>query len=393
MINFGFNTPSCGPIGLDIGHSSIKMVQLAVNNSRIKLLAADVVRFDAEIEADEKARDDFIISAVKKMRAKAGFRGRDVVTCLPNDKVMITSLRLTEPDGVEIDRALRKEAVQRFGIDPNLDCINYVRAGDVRVGDELRTELILFAVDNATIKKHIEMIEQTGLRPAGIDVVPCALFRGFERSLRRQEDREKTVVFIDVGSRHTTVVFGRGDEISFVKQIPIAGDSFNTEVAAKLGVSVGEAQMLRAALQKEKSTRPDSSGAAANGKDEPDRLQPSDESGIDASTRQGMVDAISSVAEQLAREISLCFRYYTVTFRGKRIEHANITGGGSNETILLNVLQRHLTVDVVQARPFRGFDMSQGDFETCRRGLYGEWAVAVGLSLKQSSKNTTKKDQ
>jgi type IV pilus assembly protein PilM len=392
MIHFGFNTQSCGPIGLDIGTSSIKMVQLAVNNSHIKLLAADVVHFDPEFGADEKAREDFIVSAVKKMRIEAGFRGKNVVTCLPNDKVMITSLRLTEPEGVEIERALRKEAVQRFGLDPSQDCINYVRAGDVSIGEQLRTELILFAVANSTIKNNIEMIERTGLVPVGIDVVPCALFRSFERSLRRQEDKEKTVVFIDVGSQHTTVVFGRGGEISFVKQIPIAGDRFNKEVSEKLVVSVSEAQMLRASLQKEKSTQAETSEAAANGRAEQNGLQAADGVGIDASTRQGMVDAISAVAEQLAREISLCFRYYTVTFRGKRIESANITGGGSNETILLNVLRRHLTVDVVQAQPFRGFDMSQGDFETCRRGLYGEWAVAVGLALKGSSQDS-KRDE
>jgi hypothetical protein len=33
------------------------------------------------------------------------------------------------------------------------------------------------------------------------------------------------------------------------------------------------------------------------------------------------------VAEELAKEISLCFRYYTVTFRGKRVEKAIFTGG------------------------------------------------------------------
>ena len=67
---------------------------------------------------------------------------------------------------------------------------------------------------------------------------------------------------------------------------------------------------------------------------------------IEASTRQVMIDAISKIAEELAQEISLCLRYYTVTFRGKRIERAILTGGGGYEKILLDVMQRQLTVSV-----------------------------------------------
>ena len=108
--------------------------------------------------------------------------------------------------------------------------------------------------------------------------------------------------------------------------------------------------------------------------------------GLDASTRQVMIDAISAVAEELAREISLCFRYYTVTFRGKRVERAIFTGGGAYESILINVLKRQLTVEIEVAQPLKGFDLSSEkasiSFDSDRRGLLCEWAVAVGLALK-----------
>ncbi|GAG24390.1 unnamed protein product, partial [marine sediment metagenome] len=261
--------------------------------------------------------------------------GRNVISCLPNDKLKITSLRLSEAESGEIEQTLRKEVSQRFGLDPDRDGINYMFAGNVQQGDEVKNELILFATDNETIKSHIGMLEEAQLRPVAIDTIPCALFRSFERSLRRQEDREQTVVFVDLGSRFTTVVFGRGGEISFVKQIPLGGEKFNREIAAKLGISITEAEMLRGTLRMEKSTNID---AGASG------LAPESGSigqgGLDASTRQVMVDAIGVVAEELAREISLCFRYYTVTFRGKRVERAVFAGGEAYENTLLNVLRR-----------------------------------------------------
>ncbi len=110
---------------------------------------------------------------------------------------------------------------------------------------------------------------------------------------------------------------------------------------------------------------------------------------LDASTRQTIIDAVSAVAEELTKEISLCLRYYTVTFRGKRVERAVLTGGGAYENILFDVLKRQLAVEIEVAQPLKGFYMSNErknlNFDSDRRGLLCEWAVAVGLSLKGSN--------
>jgi len=381
MVNFKFKTSGCRPIGLDIGHSSIKMVQLAAGGGRVRVVAADKVRIDADINGDDQARGEFIVSSIKRLRAEGNFRGRSVVSCLPNDDVKITSLRLTEGEQNKIEQVLKKEIVQRFGMDPDRDTVDYVIAGDVRQGDQTKTELILFAAEAGAIRSHIELVERAGLQLAAIDVVPCALFRSFERSLRRQEDKQRTVVFIDTGSRFTTVVFSRGGEISFVKQIPIGGEEFNQEVAGKLGVDINEAQVLRGALRMERAAKVQA-GPAAPDAAEPDLQARDNVVSLDPGTRQGMVDAISAVAEQMAREIALCFRYYTVTFRGSRVERAVVAGGGAYETILLNVLRRQLTVEIEQAQPFRGFDMADVTINGCKRGLLSEWTVAAGLALK-----------
>ncbi|MEE9370074.1 MAG: pilus assembly protein PilM [Sedimentisphaerales bacterium] len=373
MISWKLKTRSVRPIGLDIGHNSIKMIQLAINEGRISVLAADKVRLDPNIDGDGEERRGLIVSTIKQMLTESNYRGRNVVSCLPNGQLKITSLRLAEGEE-EIEQAMRKEATQRFGLDPERDAINYIVAGNIQEGDVIKNELILFAADGETIKRHIGILEETQLRPVAIDNVPCALFRSFERSLRRQEDRERTVVFVDIGSRFTTVVFGCGGEdggdISFIKQIQIGGEKFNREIAAKLGINIGEAEILRDRLRKERSGSRGRLGNVANG------------DGLDASTRQVITDSVGAVAEELAREISLCFRYYTVTFRGKRVERAVFAGGEAYESILLNVLRRQLPVEIEVAQPLRGFDMINVNFDSDRRGLLCEWAVAVGLSLK-----------
>lgn len=379
MISWGFKTRNLRPIGLDIGHNSIKMIQLMINEEQISVLAADEVRIDSGINGDMEARRDYIVSSIKQMLSKGNFHGKNVVSCLPCGDIKITSLRLTEAEGERIEHALRREVVHRFGLDPDKDAMDYIVAGNVRQGDEIKNELILFATNNEIVKNHIEMLEMAGLSPVAIDTIPCALFRSFERSLRRHEDREHAVIFIDVGSCYTTVVFTRDGEICFVKQIKIGAGNFNHEVASKLGISDSEAEMLRGELQAEYSISIPKSNSAKQTLTE-------NKQKIEASTRQVMIDAISKIAEELAHEISLCLRYYTVTFRGRRIERAILTGGGGYEKILLDVMQRQLTVGVEVAQPLRGFDMSNEranlNFYGDRRGLLCEWAVAVGLSLK-----------
>ncbi|MBW8041088.1 MAG: hypothetical protein FVQ85_13950 [Planctomycetes bacterium] len=387
-LSWSMKTRGQRPIALDIGHNSIKMIQLAINGRHISVLAADKARIDPRINDDPSQRRTFVVSKIKQMLAEGNFRGKKVISALPNDELKITSLRLAEAESQKIGQTLKKEVAQRFGLDSDTEAIDFVLVGDVRQGDEIKSELILFAADNESIKNHIELLEEAGLRPVGIDMIPCALFRSYERSLQRQEDRERTAVFIDVGSRFTTVVFGHGREISFVKQISIGGENFNREIAAKLGVSINEAEMLRSKLRME-ATAKSRGGLWVSGQSSPAQESPADLKNnkaalgtLDESTRQVMVHAISAVAEQLAREISLCFRYYTVTFRGKRVERAVFSGGEAYEVILLNVLKRQLAVEIEMAQPFRGFDMMNLNFDSDRRGLLCEWAVAVGLSLK-----------
>ncbi|TKJ35210.1 MAG: hypothetical protein CEE38_15385 [Planctomycetes bacterium B3_Pla] len=379
MMSWGLKTRGLRPIGLDIGHNSIKMIQLLMNEEQISVLAADEVRTPEGIIDDEQARNKFVISAIRQMLDRGNFDGRNVISCLPNGKLRITSLRLAEVETDEIEQALRKEVVQRFGLDPDKDAMDYVVAGNVRQGNEVKSELILLATDNETLKGHIETLECAGLRPVAIDTIPCALFRSFERSLRRREDRDRTAVFVDVGSSFTTVVFGPEGKISFVKQIPIGGQNFVQEVAAKLGINTSEAESLRGMLRTQKDSRTQKSDSTKDKCAEKRQK-------LDVSTQQVIVDAISAVAEDLAREISLCLRYYTVTFRGKRMERAVFAGGGAYEDILLDVLRRQLTVKVEVAEPLRGFDLSSErarvHFDSDREGLLCEWAVAVGLSLK-----------
>jgi type IV pilus assembly protein PilM len=362
MISFINKPKGCRPIGIDIGNHSVKMLQLAVNGGHTQVIAASETAVDPSINGDAAGRKEFVAGAVKRMLCEGGFAGSKVVSCLPNDHVGITSLRLDAGQVQDIDDVVRREARQRFGLDVETDSVDYIPAGSVRQAEETKEELILFGAESQVVKAHIEMLEEAGLSPSGIDTVPGALFRAFERSLRRYEDRDRTIAFVDLGSKYTTVVFGRQDQINLIKKISLGGDKFNEEIAQRLSINKSEAQTLRESLRKQRN------GA--------------EEDGLDAGTRQAIVDAIGGVSDELAREIALCFKYYTVTFKGRQVERAVFCGGEAYETILINALNRQLSVEIEIGQPLKGFDLTQTEFGSDRRAVLCEWTVATGLSLK-----------
>ncbi len=373
MISWNFKNKVYRPISLDIGHHSLKMLQLAEVDSALSIVAAEKIIIDQEVSADVSKYRSFIISSIRKVLQNGSFHGTDCFTVIPNEKIGITNLRVEQSEIENIDNVLKKEAAARFNLNPEVDSINYIEAGNVRQGEEIKNEYILFTADSKTISEHIEMLEEAKLHPVSIDPVACALFRGCNRFSRRQEDKERTEVFVDVGSMFTTVVFGRGCDICFVKHIGIGTEHFNNEIALRLGISAAEAEVLRNRIIK----RPRSTSSTAD--ENSDIPSISDE---DRSTELAVADAIGTVCDKLARELLLCLRYHTVTFRGKRSSHAMFSGGGAYEPGLLNIMKNHLEVEIDIAWPLNGIDMTNMDFSSERRGPNSEWAVAAGLALK-----------
>jgi len=339
MFNWNIKTHNYQPIGLDIGHDSVKIIQLAVNNGSSSVIAAEKIQIDSEAAGDTEKRNELIVAAIKQILAGGNFQGKRVVSCVPNDKIHITSFRLAEGVVGSMDEVLYKEATHRFGSDIDTDDIQYLRAGSIQHGDEVKNECILFAADAGAVKEHIDLLEQAKLELVAIDTVPCALYRCFERGRRREEDREQTVVFIDIGSRFTTVVFGRSGQINFIKRIEAGGEKFDRQIAAKLGIAVRDVKVLRAKLR---NSRHKNTGLNS---------EQGGESVIDERTRRVIIDTISNVAEELAKEISLCLRYYTVTFRGKRIERVIFSGGEAQENILINIFKQQLPVEIEIGQP------------------------------------------
>ena len=360
------------PIGLDIGADSIKMLQMCRSGGRVKVRAAERWHFSPPGDQGPDQRKELAVAAINDMLKKGRFRGRRVVSSLRCEELHIKNIRLPHLPADELKRAVQWEAKERFGFDVAADQLNCINAGQVRQGSETRDEIIMLAATPEVIDSHLDLLRKVSLTPEAIDAEPVALFRGFERYLRRRVDEEAVTVIVDIGHSATRVIVAQGRRIVLIKSIDIGGHRFTDAVAGQLNLSYPEARDLRLRKMNEYE---DLAGVESAGQaDQPERQR--------SSLEWSIHDAIRSEVESLAREIALCLRYCSVTFRGLRARQITLTGGETYDRALVDLLTTQLGASAAVGEPLRGVDISAVDLGANRRATATEWAVCAGLAFR-----------
>jgi len=359
------------PIGVDIGHDTVKMLQVEIVGDSLCVTAAAKSQLPLEARSQPGKRLSAASGLIRQMLRQHPFRGRSVVAALPREIVHTKNLRLPQMPAPELDAVVHFEAKNVFPFDTEQAAVHYLPAGEVRQGNEVRQEVVLLAAKNEDVDQFVEHLHQAGCVIRSLDVEPCALYRSIERFIRRREDEGDVHVLVDVGSRRSQIVIGRGRDITFIKPIDIGGHQFHEAVSKKLGITIEEAEALRKRLVD-----------AAEPVDPPARRDP---------VRQAVFDAARGPMEELGREISLCLRYYSVTFRGQRPTRVRLIGGEAWDPQLHALLNAALVIPVEVGKPLYSVNTSKMR-PIDRRGAMCEWALALGLSLKTTDKRFGARD-
>ena len=70
------------PIGVDIGHSCIKMIQLAHMDDDVRVLSVGRVAVTLPASMGDEERRRRIVSAIRQLLSRGRFRGRKAVSVL-----------------------------------------------------------------------------------------------------------------------------------------------------------------------------------------------------------------------------------------------------------------------------------------------------------------------
>lgn len=365
---------SRGPIGIDLGTHSVRMVQLAGSGASTQVIAAAHRALPTERPLQGEAYHQAVGEAIRSMLNGGAFRGRRVVSTLPASVVHFKNLRLPKMPPAELAQAIEWEAAERLQLGEGHVEVQYFDAGEVRQGDELREEVILMAAPTAFTEAHAQTLVDCKLQPVALDVTPAALCRCLDNEADRADLNAPARVVVDVGYGTSKVLIVRQGRVLFFKLIEIGGQKLDQMVADQLDLSRPEAAEARRRSS-------DSSNADA------------DEPGADESKPQRheevqrvVYEAVRPALAELAREVALCMRYYSVTFRGDRPEEVSLVGGEAGCPALQASLAEGLSATVKPMDPLAGIEA--GALETVLNSGGGRfaWATAVGTARRAAAK-------
>ena len=363
-----FTRAQVQPIGVDIGSDSVKLLQMEIVGNTLSVVAAARQTLPpAGRSTDLAERTAAAADVIRQMIRHNPFSCRKIVAALPRDIVHVKNLRLPLMPLAELESAIDFEVKNIFPFDTKDAHVRFLHAGEVRQGADARQEVIVLGAPRSEVDTFICQLHRSGAVIESLDFEPAAIYRSVERFIRRREDEQEVNVLVDVGGARTQVVIGRGENISFFKPIEIGGQHLHDAVARKLDITADEARALRRRLIEAGSAKPANPNALDEARRDP--------------VRQAVFDATRGIMESLAKEVSLCLRYHSVTFRGHRPSKIRLVGGEASDPQLLSVFNSALPLPTESGRPLHSVDTSRMR-PTDRRGFMSEWTVPFGLSLK-----------
>jgi type IV pilus assembly protein PilM len=343
------------PIGVDLGSSAAKLVQIRLVNGGAELLACGTIPIPRHIQGDQLARLDYLAKHIPRVLKDENFKGKKCILALPASNTFVRHVRVPKRD-----RQSTKEAVLQavqvelpYPIDEAI--LRHIVAGDIYEGGGIRQEVIVVAMLQSTLRAYLNMFTRIGLDVLGVSVEPVAIVNCFTTLLA---DPDQTTVFVDLGMSSTQVTISRGQKIVFSRNLEGGADHLNRIIAQGLDVEPGEVRLMRMDMQ--------------NGKD----LQ---ETGEEIRRWTGLW------LNGICGEVDKCLRYYESVFRTREMERLIFTGGQAQDTDLCRALAEHLNLPAQIGDSLALLGNTDG-VKTASPGWSDDHpktslAVAVGLSL------------
>jgi type IV pilus assembly protein PilM len=338
-------------MGIDIGSRSVKLLQLTADQSRVW----EAARWDLATgpDADPAQRDAEVARAICQAREGRNFRGRDAVFCLGAGDLFVQNIRVAQATGEDLRKLVQAEATGRLPFSSDQAELRYLEAADVRQGDSVRREVIVLASRRTALERIVALADAAKLVVTAIDVEPTAMLRGYAKQYRRDEDLQQCLMFVNIGASSTSVVIARAMQSVFIKYVDIGGRHLDEAVAKHLRLSPADAASLR----------------RHNGDRRSDQRDPE--------VARGVNESVRPVLERLACELSMCVRYYSVTFRGQPLGRIVVTGGEATVP-LVQWLANRLDLPCELGDPLRSFEKPSFP------GRLGQWDIAAGLALRRT---------
>lgn len=346
-------SPTQKLIGLDIGESSIKLIELEKVKGAVRVVRSAVITADGKLSPAET--DAAKIQQVReRIHAFAGDAAHENLSCIvgiSGQSVFLRFVKLPAVEKKKMDQIIRYEAQQQVPFPIEEVRWDYQLLGKFR---KVERDILLVAIKQDIVRALVQAVCETGLMPEAIDVLPLSLYNClvFNGCL----DGEPTLV-VETGAKTTNLIVADGDDL-WIRSIPIAGNSITQCIVDDMGLGFDEAERLKIQC-----------GIA------------SEEGGSSPKVRA----AIDRGVSRLFAEISRSLGFYKSQFSGAPIRKILITGGGAQLANFDAALNERFKIPVERIDPLKKLTVALAD-PSQREQLLGNrhcFSNAVGLALRE----------
>src|SRR5246500_374363 len=335
-------------IGLDIGSSSVKAIELKKTKEGYELvshgietLAQDTVVDGAIMDAPSVAEKIVSIFDNQKIRAK------DVATSVSGHSVIVKRVSMPLMTEEELFDRIQSEASQHIPFDIADVNLSY----QLLEATENQMDVLLVAVKKDKILNHTNVLAQAGKTPVVVDIDAFALQNCFE--VNYEPDPSQVVALLNVGASVMNINIVRGWTPLFTRDVSVGGNQYTDALQKELDLSFEDAERL-----KKGDTLP-------------------------SVTDEQKQQILRSVSDILTLEIQKTFDFFRATASGENIQRIVVAGGTARVPGLVDLLREEFAMPVEELNPFRKVLVNPGKHsEDQIREMAPRLAIAVGLALR-----------
>jgi type IV pilus assembly protein PilM len=346
---FGFGKPR-SVIGLDIGSSAVKAIELKKRGSTYELVNLGMEPLGQDTVVDGAIMDALSVSsAVDKIFAENKIKTRQVATSVSGHSVIVKRITVTAATEEELYAAIPYEAQQYIPFDMADVSLSYQALGPASSGTG--TDVMLVAVKREKILNHTNVLSQVGKIPTVVDYDGFAMFNAFEVNYDPAPDQMAGL--LNIGASIMNIVIGRGGVPLFTRDVSVGGNQYTDTLQKELDLSFEDAEKLKQGLE------------VAN-----------------VSPEQKTAH-LRSVSEILLLEIQKTFDFFRQTTSTENIQHIYLSGGTAKIEGLVDQLKAEFGIPVAIINPFQKVTIDPRKFDTNYvNDIAPRMSVAVGLALR-----------
>jgi type IV pilus assembly protein PilM len=341
-----------GIVGVDIGNDSIRAVELMDAAGKTPTVARfhEVPLPEGAARSGDVLEVHTVASALKRLWVDGGFKSKDVVLGMGNQRVLARDLTVPKMPMKQIRESLPFQVQDMLPV-PVAEAILdfYPISEGTNEGGPVVNGLLVAAVKEAVLA-NVNAAQLAGLNPVEVDLIPFALTRVHMRG----DSAGGTVALIDVGATTTNVIIATNGVPQFVRIIPAGGDEITKALVTRLDMTQASAEQAKRSL-----------GIVTVGV---------------APEHRPIVEVVHEATGQLLNGLRNTLNYFVNARQQEGIGRILLTGGGSKLPGFESALAEITRVSVSTDDGFGGVKMLRTAEKQATTGRSG-MTVALGLAL------------